>query len=133
MMSNEGRGGAMIDLLSEGCIANVVSLMSTRDACRLSLVASLFRLEAESNGVWETFPPSDYKDFIRRAVDSSSFLGLLFTSKKQLYLWLFDNSLIIDNGTKPEERDEEDGGGGGGGGGFLKEWVLEKFTSSFSI
>ncbi|KAL7228165.1 hypothetical protein ACSBR2_006975 [Camellia fascicularis] len=97
MVSNEGRGGAMIDLLPEGCIANVVSLTSPGDACRLSLVASLFRSAAESDGVWETFLPSDYMDIIGRAVDPTPSSPW---SKKQLYLWLSDNSLIIDNGTK---------------------------------
>ncbi|KAI8031806.1 F-box protein PP2-B1 [Camellia lanceoleosa] len=97
MVSNEGRGGAMIDLLPEGCIANVVSLTSPGDACRLSLVASLFRSAAESDGVWETFLPSDYMDIIGRAVDPTPSSPW---SKKQLYLWLSDNSLVIDNGTK---------------------------------
>ncbi|KAF5959294.1 hypothetical protein HYC85_000503 [Camellia sinensis] len=97
MVSNEERGGAMIDLLPEGCIANVVSLTSPGDACRLSLVASLFRSAAESDGVWETFLPSDYMDIIGRAVDPTPSSPW---SKKQLYLWLSDNSLIIDNGTK---------------------------------
>lgn len=87
----------MIDLLPEGCIANVVSLTSPGDACRLSLVASLFRSAAESDGVWETFLPSDYMDIIGRAVDPTPSSPW---SKKQLYLWLSDNSLIIDNGTK---------------------------------
>ncbi|CAL5364853.1 unnamed protein product [Camellia sinensis] len=97
MVSNDGRGGAMIDLLPEGCIANVLSLTSPGDACRLSLVASLFRSAAESDGVWETFLPSDYMDIIGRAVDPTPSSPW---SKKQLYLWLSDNSLIIDNGTK---------------------------------
>ncbi|CAL5363103.1 unnamed protein product [Camellia sinensis] len=97
MVSNDGRGGAMIDLLPEGCIANVLSLTSPGDACRLSLVASLFRSAAESDGVWETFLPSDYVDIIGRAVDPTPSSPW---SKKQLYLWLSDNSLIIDNGTK---------------------------------
>ncbi|XP_028102455.1 putative F-box protein PP2-B12 [Camellia sinensis] len=96
MVSNDGRGGAMIDLLPEGCIANVLSLTSPGDACRLSLVASLLRSAAESDGVWETFLPSDYMD-IMGSVDPTPSSPW---SKKQLYLWLSDNSLIIDNGTK---------------------------------
>ncbi|KAL7162620.1 hypothetical protein ACSBR2_042996 [Camellia fascicularis] len=53
----------------------------------------------ESDGVCETFLPSDYKDIIGRAVDPTASPRLLFTFKKQLYLWLPDNSIIIDNGT----------------------------------
>ncbi|KAL6957434.1 hypothetical protein U1Q18_046802, partial [Sarracenia purpurea var. burkii] len=96
-------GSVVVDLcllLPEDCIANVLSLTSPRDACRLSLVASTFRAAAESDVVWERFLPCDYKDIIARTVDPSPFSPLPFTSKKQLYLWLSDHPLIIDQGTK---------------------------------
>uniref|UniRef100_A0A5B7BDD5 Putative F-box protein PP2-B10-like n=1 Tax=Davidia involucrata TaxID=16924 RepID=A0A5B7BDD5_DAVIN len=93
-------GRALVDfyLLPEGCIANVLSLTSPRDACRLSLVASTFRSAAESDAVWERFLPSDYHGILARAVDSSP--PLVFMSKKDLYLRLCDHPLIIDKGTK---------------------------------
>uniref|UniRef100_A0A5B6Z146 Putative F-box protein PP2-B10-like n=1 Tax=Davidia involucrata TaxID=16924 RepID=A0A5B6Z146_DAVIN len=85
-------------ILPEGCIANVLSLTSPRDACRLSLVASSFRSAAESDAVWERFLPSDYHDILARARDSPP--SVSFSSKKELYLGLCDQPLIIDKGTK---------------------------------
>ncbi|KAK6915262.1 Phloem protein 2-like, partial [Dillenia turbinata] len=82
-------------MLPEGCISSILSLTSPRDACRLSAVASNFRSAADSDGVWETFLPSDYRLIISRAVDSSS---LDFSSKKELYLHLCDSPLLIDGG-----------------------------------
>ncbi|KAA8538880.1 hypothetical protein F0562_025572 [Nyssa sinensis] len=93
-----GRGQLNLYELPEGCIANVLSLTSPRDACRLSLVASTFRSAAESDAVWGRFLPSDYHDILGRAVDSSQ--PLVFTSKKDLYFRLCDHPLIIDKGTK---------------------------------
>lgn len=96
---------AVVDMLPEGCIANIVSLTTPRDACRVAVVASMFKSAAESDAVWERFLPPDYKEIITRAVDvpappgpsSSSFP---FASKKQLFLWLSEHPLLIDHGTK---------------------------------
>ncbi|PSR98854.1 F-box protein [Actinidia chinensis var. chinensis] len=82
--------------LPEGCIANVVSLTSPQEACRVSMVGSTFRSAAESDAVWEKFLPRDYDDIVARAVAPPP----RFDSKKQLYLWLSDHPLIIDNATK---------------------------------
>ena len=83
--------------LPEGCIANVVSLTSPGEACRVSMVGSTFRSAAESDAVWEKFLPHDYDDIVARAVAPRP---PHFDSKKQLYLWLSDHPLIIDNATK---------------------------------
>ncbi|CAK9165159.1 unnamed protein product [Ilex paraguariensis] len=91
--------GGVVDffVLPEGCIANALSLMSPRDVCRLSLVASIFRSAAESDAVWERFLPSDYEVIVARSVDRSA---LTFESKKELYLHLCDHPVIIEGGTK---------------------------------
>ncbi|CAI9768985.1 unnamed protein product [Fraxinus pennsylvanica] len=86
--------------LPEGCIANVLSLTSSKDACRLSLVASTFRSAADSDAVWERFLPPDYVDIISRSIDDPDLLLTKYRSKKELYFHLCDNPNIIDSGTK---------------------------------
>lgn len=86
------------DELPEGCIANALSLTSPKDACRLSLVASTFRSAAESDAVWDRFLPPDYYDIISRSVDGPDTFAV--GSKKELYLYLCDNPIVIDGGTK---------------------------------
>ncbi|XP_057982262.1 uncharacterized protein LOC131167477 [Malania oleifera] len=95
---NESEG---LDWLSlpEGCIGNIISLTSPRDACRLSVVSSAFRSAADSDAVWERFLPSDYPAIISRSCSPSSPLGDI-SSKKELYFRLCDSPLLIDDGTK---------------------------------
>ncbi|KAF8394160.1 hypothetical protein HHK36_020366 [Tetracentron sinense] len=51
--------GSTVDfnVLPEGCISNILSLTSPGDACRSSLVSSIFRWASESDIVWEKFLP----------------------------------------------------------------------------
>ncbi|XP_059628695.1 F-box protein PP2-B10-like [Cornus florida] len=92
--------------LPENCIANMLSLASAPETCRLSSLASTFRSAAESDTVWERFLPSDYQDIIARASDSSP---PVFTSKKELYLSLSDHPLTVDGGTKSFSLDKWSG------------------------
>ncbi|KAJ4954910.1 hypothetical protein NE237_011693 [Protea cynaroides] len=85
--------------LPECCIADILSRICTspRDACRLSTVSSIFRSMTDSDSVWERFLPSD----IQQILSSSVSLSLPnFSSKKEQFLHLSDNPLLIDNGTK---------------------------------
>ncbi|ESR41782.1 hypothetical protein CICLE_v100122622mg, partial [Citrus x clementina] len=76
-------------LLPEGCIANVISLTTPRDACRLSSVSTVFKSAAESDAVWERFLPPDYPTLLSDAASSSSSSSSLhFSSKKELYFSL---------------------------------------------
>lgn len=86
--------------LPEDCIANALALTSPKDACRLSVVASTFRSVCESDTVWDRFLPSDYRDIISRAVDGPDSLLANLHSKKDLYLHLCDNPILIDGGRK---------------------------------
>ncbi|XP_059628702.1 putative F-box protein PP2-B12 [Cornus florida] len=95
-----------INALPENCIANVLSLTSPAETCRLSLVSSTFRSAAESDTVWERFIPSDYQDII--AVEESSSLPD-FKTKKELFLHLSDHPYIIDDGTKSFSLDKWSG------------------------
>jgi hypothetical protein len=87
-------------LLSGGSIdiAGVLSFTSPPDACRSSSVSTNFRSAAESDVVWESFLPPQYKSIISRSADSTS--SLCFSSKKELYLHLCDHPLLIDEGKK---------------------------------
>ncbi|KAI5648887.1 hypothetical protein M9H77_34892 [Catharanthus roseus] len=85
--------------LPEGCIANVLSLTSPKDACRLSLVASTFRSAAQSDAVWDRFLPADYQEILARSKEGLELLRSL-ESKKQLYLYLCDRPILIDDATK---------------------------------
>lgn len=97
--SSAGSGdGGDIYQLPEGCIANVLSLTSPRDASRLSVVATIFRSAAESDAVWDRFLPPDYSDIIYRSSDGAELVNV--RSKKELYLYLCDHPLFIDGGTK---------------------------------
>ncbi|KAK1380603.1 Phloem protein [Heracleum sosnowskyi] len=75
----------------------VVSRMNPVDACRLSVVAKSFRSAAESDAVWERLLPNDYEEILCR-VDSLP--DIYFASKKDLYLFLIGNPLLIDANTK---------------------------------
>ncbi|POO02989.1 Phloem protein [Trema orientale] len=82
------------DVLPEDCIAKIVSLTSPRDACRLCLVSSVFRSAAESDAVWERFLPPEYLSvFDLRSRRPRP-------SKKDLYLSLCNQPLLIDEGKK---------------------------------
>ncbi|KAL1341777.1 hypothetical protein HN51_028311 [Arachis hypogaea] len=94
-----GEGVGFQDL-PEGCIANVVSLTTPRDACSLALVSSTFRSAAESDSVWDRFLPSDYNDIVSQSTSSSC------RSKKQLYLSLCENPILVDDGKKSFQLDK---------------------------
>ncbi|KAJ9166654.1 hypothetical protein P3X46_021372 [Hevea brasiliensis] len=91
--------GADISVLPEGCISNVLSFTSPRDACTLSIVCSLFKNAALSDTVWESFLPADFQSIISRSSDYYSLLASS-SSKKQLFLRLCQNPILIDEGKK---------------------------------
>ncbi|KDO39882.1 hypothetical protein CISIN_1g047756mg, partial [Citrus sinensis] len=92
---------AEMGLLPEGCIANVISFTTPRDACRLSSVSTVFKSAAESDAVWERFLPPDYPSLLSDAASSSSSSSSLhFSSKKELYFSLCHNPILIDEGKK---------------------------------
>ena len=93
-----GEEGMSLSVLPEGCIAKVLSFTGPTDACRLSIVSSLFKSAEESDAVWERFLPRDYQSIIFTS-DSSVLLASL-SSKKELYLRLCEKPIIIDDGKK---------------------------------
>lgn len=81
-------------MLPEDCVSAILSFTSPADSFRSSKVSSAFHSAAESNLVWETFLPADYKDVLSRVVTP-----LTFTTKKELFLCLC-NPVLIDGGRK---------------------------------
>ncbi|XP_009379693.3 F-box protein PP2-B10-like [Pyrus x bretschneideri] len=76
-----------LQALPEGCIANVVSLTTPPDACRFSAVSRSFMSAAKSDAVWDKFLPHDIPSILPH-----------FSSKKELYLTLCENPVLLDDG-----------------------------------
>ncbi|MCL7035448.1 hypothetical protein MKW94_025337 [Papaver nudicaule] len=98
-------GISNINNLPEGCISDILSLTSPTDACRSSIVSTLFKSAADSDVLWEKFLPADYQEIISRAFPplscaTSSTSPVNFYSKKELYHRLCVNPILIDGGLK---------------------------------
>ncbi|KAK9993798.1 hypothetical protein SO802_023501 [Lithocarpus litseifolius] len=86
-----------MSVLPEGCISEIVSRTSPKDACRACVVSRKFRKAAEYDVVWVRFLPSDYESIIARSSDSLNYSS---NSKKELYLYLSENPILIDDPKK---------------------------------
>ncbi|POO02993.1 Phloem protein [Trema orientale] len=95
-----------LDQLPEGCIEDIISLTTPRDACRLCLVSPFFRSVAQSDAVWERLLPPDCLSILSRSVDPPP---LPLPSKKDLYFSLCDQPVLIDQGRKSFSLDKESG------------------------
>jgi hypothetical protein len=82
------------NILPEGCVSTILSFTSPQDACKSSLVSTIFQAAADSDVVWERFLPTDYQDIVSR-----SMVPFKFSSKKELFL-LLCSSLLVDGGRK---------------------------------
>ncbi|XP_021619846.1 F-box protein At2g02240 [Manihot esculenta] len=102
-----GSTGGDLSVLPEGCVANVLSFTGPLDVGRLSIVSSTFKSAAESDAVWEQFLPPEYHSIISESSDSS--LLACSSSKKELYLHLCDNPVLIEDGKKSFSLDKVSG------------------------
>ncbi|TKY61539.1 F-box protein PP2-B15 [Spatholobus suberectus] len=94
-----------IESLPDDCVSKILSHTSPLEACRFSLVSPRLGSCADSDTVWRSFLPSDYKDIISRAVSPFT---LNFSSYKQLYHALC-HPLLIDQGNKSFKLDKSSG------------------------
>ncbi|XP_074345324.1 putative F-box protein PP2-B12 [Apium graveolens] len=97
-----------MNALPQDLIEEIVSRTSPAHTCgKLSLLSKSFRSAAESNNVWERFLPLDI--ISRRTVQNQRWYNdpwkqigsdtlRHFPAKKDLYFFLCDNPLYIDNG-----------------------------------
>ncbi|CDY17601.1 BnaA06g34200D [Brassica napus] len=83
---------ARLDTLPEDCITMVIYRTSPRDACVVASVSKTVKSAAESDLVWEKFLPQDYSSLVPRSVD--------FSCKKEIYMSLANDSVLIDDGKK---------------------------------
>nr|AWL54290.1 phloem protein 2-5 [Boehmeria nivea] len=96
-------------MLPEDSVSTILSLTSPLDACRSSVVSSIFSSASSSDLVWERFLPSDHQELITRLVkvnDDKSPLKL--STKKELFFHLC-NPLLIDGGTKSFKIEKSSG------------------------
>ncbi|KAI7732031.1 hypothetical protein M8C21_009692 [Ambrosia artemisiifolia] len=93
-----------ISHLPEGCVTDILSITSPRDACRAASISKAFNSAADSDSVWEKFLPPDYRELIARAVSP-----VVFESKKQLYHLLSESYVLLDNGYLGLKLDRETG------------------------
>ncbi|TXG68562.1 hypothetical protein EZV62_003497 [Acer yangbiense] len=94
-------------VLPEDCISRIISFTSPRDACRSSVLSPAFKSAADSDAVWETFLPSDYQQIISSS--SSTTTTLVSLPKKDLYFYLCDSHLLVNNGTLSFSLNKENG------------------------
>ncbi|PSR98454.1 F-box protein [Actinidia chinensis var. chinensis] len=92
--------------LPEGCISDILSLTSPRDACRSSAISKEFKSVADSDGLWDRFLPSDHREILSRAVAEPP---VVFSTKKQLYFRLAHSHIVIDGGNLSFALDKESG------------------------
>ncbi|XP_062002004.1 putative F-box protein PP2-B12 [Rosa rugosa] len=95
-----------LQALPEGCIANVISLTSPPDACRVSLLSKVIRSAAESDAVWDKFIPPETYTILSQ---SNSLSSTPPKSKKELYMALCDNPVLIDEGNMSFSLDKWSG------------------------
>lgn len=88
----QGDEGGVAEL-PEGCISDILSLTSPRDACTASAVSLGFKSAADSDAVWQRFLPPDYQEIIARSVSP-----VVYDTKKQLYFSLCDSPILLDGG-----------------------------------
>ncbi|MCD7446004.1 hypothetical protein HAX54_024708 [Datura stramonium] len=91
-------------LLPEGCVSDILSFTSPKDAAISSAVSRGFNSAAESDVIWEKFLPDDYKNIISRYASP-----WVCSSKKELYFSLCDSPVLIDGGKLSFSLDKKTG------------------------
>ncbi|KAF8023661.1 hypothetical protein BT93_F0991 [Corymbia citriodora subsp. variegata] len=84
----KGRDSPDFSALPEGCIARVISFTSPPDACRLASVSSIFKSACDSDAVWASFLPPDWRPMVSRSA----------SSLKELYFSLCDDPVLVGDG-----------------------------------
>ena len=86
-----------ISQLPLDCLMTGMQLTSPTDVCRFGATCTTFQSVADSDYVWESFLPDDLSSMLYHAeIDVQQ----LPVSKKELYLHLCHNWIILDGGTK---------------------------------
>ncbi|KAF3325419.1 hypothetical protein FCM35_KLT10490 [Carex littledalei] len=86
-----------ISRLPQDCLMMVMKLTSPKDACRSAVVCTTFQSAADSVDLWKSFLPTDLSSILNRAETNVQQLPV---SKKEPYLHLCRNWILLDPGTK---------------------------------
>ncbi|XP_008438376.2 putative F-box protein PP2-B12 [Cucumis melo] len=98
-----------INQLPAECISSILAFTSPKDACRSAVVSPAFKYAADSDALWTTFLPSDYRQIISQASSSSTSSFLDSLPKKDLYFHLCDHLLFIGSGNSSFVLEKESG------------------------
>ncbi|KAA0049161.1 putative F-box protein PP2-B12 [Cucumis melo var. makuwa] len=98
-----------INQLPAECISSILAFTSPKDACRSPVVSPTFKYAADSDALWTTFLPSDYRQIISQASSSSTSSFLDSLPKKDLYFRLCDHLLFIGSGNSSFVLEKESG------------------------
>ncbi|KAG6582460.1 putative F-box protein PP2-B12, partial [Cucurbita argyrosperma subsp. sororia] len=98
-----------INQLPVECISSILAFTSPKDACRSAAVSPAFRSAADSEALWTTFLPSDYRQIISQASSPSTTSFLNSLSKKALYFHLCDHPLLIGSGNSSFALEKDSG------------------------
>ncbi|KAL7105441.1 hypothetical protein ACP275_07G044600 [Erythranthe tilingii] len=104
-MADENSEISRFNLLPEGCIANIISFTSPKDACTAAAVSVGLKSAVESDTVWERFLPPDYVEI----VSGSTSPVAAYSSKKELFFLLCDSPLLLDGGKLSLRLDKSTG------------------------
>ncbi|MCD7451616.1 hypothetical protein HAX54_012878 [Datura stramonium] len=88
-------------MLPEDCAVKILAFTTPLDVCRFTLVSKSVQSAAESDSVWANFLPSDYQSIISASLTPVPD----FLSKKDLFVYLCRNPLLIDGGRKVKENE----------------------------
>ncbi|XP_049370809.1 putative F-box protein PP2-B12, partial [Solanum verrucosum] len=91
-----------LSMLPEGCIAEIFAFTSPPDVCRFSLISTSLHSAADSDSVWAKFLPSDYPSIIAKSPTPIP----NFRSLKDVYVYLSDHPILIDEGRKTFSLDK---------------------------
>ncbi|KAL1294058.1 hypothetical protein HN51_054749 [Arachis hypogaea] len=93
------------DSLPEECVSTILSFTSPPDACRFSMVSTSLRSASDSDMLWLTFLPSDYRSIVSRSMTP---LAVDLSSRKNLFYALC-RPLLLDGGNTSFKLDKFSG------------------------
>ncbi|CAN0892415.1 F-box protein PP2-B10 [Linum grandiflorum] len=93
--------------LPEDCIAKVMSYLGPHQSCRLATVSRTFSSASQSDVLWESFLPANYRSVISQSSDPSLLTGSV--PKKELFRLLCQRPILIDQGKKSWMLEKQSG------------------------
>ncbi|CAK9318993.1 unnamed protein product [Citrullus colocynthis] len=98
-----------MDRLPVECICCILAFTSPKDVCKIAGVSTAFRSAADSDLLWRTFLPPDYRQIIAQSSSSPLFWFLNSLPEKALYFHLSDHPLLIGTGNSSITLEKESG------------------------